>query len=107
MYNKFVTLFTRCVKESCPEKLSSACTKRNVKPWINNSLKNACSKKNFLYRKYLCKKTERNLRIYKTYKNKLVTILRVAEKQYYEHKLFHYKGYLKLTWKTLNLLIHK
>ena len=96
-----------CVKDSCPEKLSLACTKRNVKPWINNSLKNACSKKNFLYRKYLCKKTERNLRIYKTYKNKLVTILRVAEKQYYEHKLFQYKGDLKLTWKTLNLLIHK
>ena len=39
---------------------------------------------------------------YKLYKNKLTTIIRVAEKQYYANKLLEMKDNISKTWKLLN-----
>ena len=49
-YNKFINLFTNLYNSNCPV---SNCThdtvknKRPDKPWMTNSLKNACKKKNY------------------------------------------------------------
>ena len=52
--------------------------------------------------KYNSKEAEKK---YKTYKNKLTSILRIAEKvlkNYYNSKLQEYKSDMKNTWKILN-----
>ena len=53
------------------------------KPWLNNTLRSACKKKNLLYQQYLIKKTGESLSKYKLYKNKLIAILRSVEKLIY------------------------
>ena len=44
---------------------------------------------------------------YKTYKNKLTTILRISEKQYYNKLLVQEKNNRKGTWAILNTIIKK
>ena len=45
--------------------------------------------------------------IYKTYKNKLTSILRYCEKQYYSDLLKIHKNNMKETWKIINDLVNK
>ena len=63
--------------------------------------------KNKLFKKYLQTKNEDTLREYKAYKNKLTSLLRISEKQYYAAKFGVYKNNLKQTWKTIKLLINR
>ena len=44
---------------------------------------------------------------YKTYKNKLTSILRITEKNYYSSMLEKQKANVKETWKILNKVINK
>ena len=75
------------------------------KGWFTKGLSNACKKKNALYRAYLQSKTKDDEQRYKTYKNRLTSILRRAEKDYYENLIDSAKGDIKKTWKTLNSII--
>ena len=44
---------------------------------------------------------------YKKYKNKLTSILRQAEKDYFSNKLFEAKNNLAKTWKTINNITNR
>ena len=80
VYNKFISVFNSAYNYCCPVKR----IKRNVtKPWFTQGLRNACKKKNILYRRFLQNRTRLNETKYKVYKNKLTIILRLAEKEYY------------------------
>ena len=101
VYNKFISVFNSAYNYCCPVKrvrIKSNATK----PWFTLGLRNACKKKNMLYRRFL-----QNRRInetkYKVYKNKLTTILRLAEKEYYDKLLEKNKCNVKLMWHTLNV----
>jgi len=79
--------------------------KSNHKPLLTPGLLNACillKKKNNLYEEYLKYRSKDAETKYKVYKNKLITILRFSEKQYYGNKLFEYKNNLKSIWQFLN-----
>lgn len=52
-----------------------------AKPWISRGLLKSVNKKNKLYQQYLHSRTSNNLKIYKTYRNKLTRLLRLAIKQ--------------------------
>ena len=77
------------------------------KPWLINSLKKACKKKNNLYVSYLRTRTDKDLLKYKKYKNCLTSILRNAEKHYYTEQLLMVKRDVKSTWRFLNNIISK
>ena len=77
------------------------------KPWITNGLKNACRKKNCLYSSFLQERTHTSEYRYKTYKNKLTSILRLAEKAYYSKMLLEKRGNIKETWAILNTVLGK
>ena len=64
-------------------------------------------KKNTLYKNFLRSRTQSAQVKYKTYKNKLTTILRVSEKQYYNKVLVQEKNNMKGTWAFLNTIIKK
>ena len=59
-------------------------------------------RKNRLYKIFLHSRTRTSEIRYKTYKNKLTSILRAAEKQYYSRILADAKGDTKSTWRILN-----
>ena len=63
------------------------------------------TKKNNLYKCQLQTKASEDKGRYITYKNKLTSILRKAEKQYYSNKLNECKKDMKGTWAILNNLI--
>ena len=94
------------VAYNCPVKKAHA---KGIykKPWITNGLKNACRKKNGLYRSFLRERTHTSEYRYKTYKNKLTSILRLAEKAYYSKMLLEKRGNIKETWAILNTVLGK
>ena len=100
--SKFSKQYNIC----CPMKTVRNSITRRDKPWITNGLKNACHKKNRLYKLFLCSRSRTAEGKYKTYKNQLTSILRTAEKEYYSKLLTDAKGNIKSTWKILNAVIN-
>ena len=92
--------------ECCPVQCVSIKSKKQ-KPWLTNGLKNACRKKNNLYKAWLIKKTECSYEKYRKYRNKLSLIIRKAEKAYYKNKLEQNKKDVKQTWCVINDIIRK
>ena len=64
-------------------------------------------KKDHMYKSFIEYRTTQVENKYKQYKNKLITILRKAEKAYYCNKLDEYKGYLKGISKILNKITQR
>ena len=100
---RFLKLFNKC----CPIKQVRISNTRRDKPWFTNGLKNACRKKNTLYKKFIRSRSHAAEIKYKLYKNKLTSILRLAEKSYYLKLLTEKKGDAKGIWKILNNVINK
>ena len=50
-YNAFVSTCVRLYNQCCPIRLVKHFSRKNDKPWLTNSLRNACHKKNVLYKK--------------------------------------------------------
>ena len=73
---------------------------------MTNSLKQACKKKNLLYRQFLKNRSVASEERYKIYKNKLTGILRYCEKKTL-YRASRKKGNIKETWKMINSLINK
>ena len=107
MYNSFTEKITELYHSNCPIVYEKVKRKRPDKPWMTNGLKNACRKKNLLYKEFLKTRTNVSEEKYKKYKNKLTAILRHCEKQYFTELLEINKGNMKETWKILNGLINK
>ena len=74
---------------------------------MTKGLVNACKKKNLLYKRFLTSRSSMSEIRYKTYKNKLTSILRYCEKQYYSDLLKINKNNMKETWKIINVLVNK
>jgi hypothetical protein len=75
------------------------------KPWLTSSILNSIKKKNNLYKKLLKSKSPELKTKYLKYKNKLVSVIRMAEKNYYTNKLLEVKDNVAKTWKVMNEMI--
>ena len=72
------------------------------KPWLTKSLLRSINKKNKLYKQYLRHRSNEKLLKYKTYKNKLTDLLRVAKRLYFQNQIELNKTNIKQTWRILN-----
>ena len=106
-YTKFINIFTELYNKFCPLKKIVSKGYDFGKPWFHKGLRNACTKKNWLYKNFLKYRTVESCERYKLYKNKLTTILRASEKKYYTTLLEENKRNTKATWKILNRVIRK
>lgn len=77
------------------------------KPWLTKGIVRAINKKNRLYQRFLKHRTKSAENQYKTYKNKLISIIRQNKKVYYHNLLEQHKNNIQETWKVLNCLIKK
>ena len=68
----------------------------NRKPGLTQGLKDSIKVKNKLYKKCLKVKTVANETIYKTYRNKLNHLLKIAEKQHYSELLINCQNDVKI-----------
>ena len=82
MYNTFSAKLKNIYNTTCPVTVSKQklCRKMPDKPWLTNWLKQACKKKNLLYRQFLKKRSTASEERYNKSKNKLTGILRYCEK---------------------------
>ena len=77
------------------------------KPWITKAILNSIKKKNSMYKMFIKSRSETLLIRYKAYKNKLQTVIRQAEKQFYSSKIEKCRDSISMTWKVLNTMINK
>ena len=76
------------------------------KPWITTGLKESIKQKHLLYQKFTFDSSEENKVAYKIFKNKLRTVIRKAEAEYYKN-VFNSKGQsMKEMWKELGNLLN-
>lgn len=106
MYEQFLNSFNYMYNKHCPIKqIICKSDTMHVKPWFTNGLRNACIKKNLLYKHFLVTRRSDDEIHYKTYKNKLTCILRKCERDYYQNLLNSHKSNTKKTWNILNNLL--
>ena len=89
-YSYFIDLFKTDFNSCCPVKSIKVKESKKNKQWITKGLENACKKKNNLYKSFLRKRTTHSLFKYKLYKNKLTSVLRYAQKDYYDKLLLKF-----------------
>ena len=96
-YTHFVDIID-CLINSCfPLTTIKINPIRDSKPWITPTILNSVKKKNTMYKQYLITKSPTLLDSYKKYKNKLTSILRQAEKNYFASKLLEAKDNMSKT----------
>ena len=76
-------------------------------PWLTPGLLKSINRKNRLYKKLIKSPNKSCEQQYKTYKNKLSHLIRIAKRSYYDRKFESAQKDLKLTWKLLNEVINK
>ena len=100
--SNFIGIFSKNYNENCPiQKILFKNIKKD-KPWIASDLRHACENKKCLYIKFLKDSALCHEQQYKTYKNKLTSILIYCEKNYFSDLLNRYSKNTKETWKILN-----
>ena len=106
-YDKFCDVYIDVFNIYFPEctiKLSHRMTPR--RPWMTKGLIKSCNKKSKLYRK-VCKSQNAALhKKYIAYRNKLKSLLRTAEKNYYSVKFNAISGNIRATWKLLGSMLN-
>ena len=107
-YNNFIDEYSRIYNACFPLKaIKGKLLNNRSSPWISPGLLKSINKKNRLYKKFIKSPSLSNERIYKTYKNKLNHLIRLAKRKYYDTKFESAKHDLRTTWKLLNEVINK
>ena len=107
-FKTFNEIFLNIYDTSFPlNKVNITRTRNPRKPWMTAGLVRSCIKKEKLYKLRIKHPTSENITKYKSYRNKLIKILRAAEKNYYADKFELFKFNTKQTWQTVKHILHK
>ncbi len=101
-YDKFRFCFERCFPV---RKIKLGY--RNRKKWLSEGLKVSIKNKNKMYVKSIRKPTVDNIKNYKRYKNRLHSLLRKCERDYYDLLLKQCQHDLSKSWKLIKEVINK
>ena len=103
-FNKYKSIFDQYFPERLIKLPNSMIPRHD---WMTKGLMKSCVKKSKLYRKYCNNRTKANKDKYTAYREKLKTLLRIAEKNYYSNKFTSISGNIKETWKLLGKILNK
>lgn len=101
-HGAFLATFLTFYHRHCPLKLYKQNFIKKGKPWLIKGLERACKKKNRLYREFIKYRTKEREDKYKKYKNRLTSIRRLQQKDYYNKLLLKHKNI-----KATNAMIKK
>ena len=76
------------------------------KPWITTGLKESIKRKHLLYQKFIFDSSEENKVVYKVFKNKLRSVIRKAETDYYKNVFNSRIQSMKMMWTELGNLLN-
>lgn len=101
-YNDFIIQFKNIINLS-KESLRIKSTHKKIKPWITSGLIQSIRNRDKLKADFLKRKDDVvKFQQYKTYRNKLNSLLRRTKAQYFYNKLNEYKTDAKKTWRLIN-----
>ena len=80
---------------------------KNRKPWLSPNLKKCIKKKNNLYKKLKLRYSLEKELYYKNYRNRLNSLLFLAERDHYETLIKENHSNIKKSWKILKDVINK
>ena len=101
-FGKFYSYFENMYNECFPVTTKRVPTKSLSKPWLSSGLKISIKTKNKMFKNLkLGLLTEQS---YKSYKNRLTNLLKVAKKKYYTHLFTSFKTNTKKLWQAINQL---
>ena len=104
--SKFTKEFSRIFNVCIPLKKKTR-NNKICKPWITNGILKSIKTKNRLYKQLILHPESQKEVAYKKYRNKLVRIIRVAKKLYYDTKISQNKTNIKQIFKYLNEIVNK
>ena len=99
-------MFMQCY-ESCFSIKSKPSVYKSRKPWLSSGLFKSIKTKNKLYVKYLRRPTLFNHIFYKEFINKLHSLMRRVEREYYDKELIIHKNNLRKSWEIMNEVINQ
>ena len=76
-------------------------------PWLTPGLKESIKHKNKLFKISRKHPTAYNKMMYKDFRNKTTTLLRITEKQYYQEQIIEKKNNFRKTWVIIKQVINK
>ena len=97
-YEAFLSTLISLYEKHCPLTKITRKHQCSNKPWITKGIEDACKKKNNLYKRYIKQRTKDAEIKYKSYKNKLVNIIRTSKKDYYHTLLEQNRSNTQETW---------
>ena len=106
-YNVFIKKIRNLYDKNVPLVRNSSGKLRNKQPWITRGILKSILTRNRLYKLSLKQPNDVNRKKYKTYRNKLTSIIRLSRKMHFTQKLENSKGNTELMWKTINTLLNK
>ena len=106
-HDQFIKTFSLIYDDCFPVKVIEIKTKNLLSPWITKCIKKSSKRKQKLYEKFLKKKSPKNEKEYKDYKQLFGKIKKDSKKKYFQERLSFYKNHIKNTWKTLKDVIGK
>ena len=93
-YNNCIPLITKKI-----------CLDRPYKPWITKGIIKSKHKKSWLYKEAIKKNADNSISKYNIYKNKLIKIIRNAQKIYFVDRFNEAKDIIKNVWYVIKQLI--
>ena len=99
-------MFLQCY-ESCFPIKSKPSVYKSRKPWLSSGLLKSIKTKNKLYVKYLRRPTFFNHIFYKEFRNKLHSLMRRVEREYYDKELFIHINNLRKSWEIMKEVINQ
>ena len=105
-FSAFYDKFKQCY-ESCFPKQKIKLGYHNRKIWLSKGLKTSIKIKNKLYVNCIKHPSKTNISEYKKYRNKLHSLIRKTEREYYETLLNQYQYDLAKSWKVIKDVINK
>jgi hypothetical protein len=106
VFDSFINKITDIVDKFAPiKKLSKRQVKTLAKPWVTAGIRASIQVKNRLYKKYMRSRNTHTFAIYKLYRNKINSILRLSKKMYYNEYFITHTGNMKNIWKGIKELI--
>ena len=106
VFDSFINKITDIVDKFAPiKKLSKRQVKTLAKPWVTAGIRASIQVKNRLYKKYMRSRNTHTFAIYKLYRNKINSILRLSKKMYYNQYFITHTGNMKNIWKGIKELI--
>ena len=103
-YDTFLTILTSLINKCLP--LKKVKRKINDKSeWLTKGILISCVQKNNLFKKLKKTPSQENELTYKTCKNKLTHLIRIAKKNYFKEKFDMHRNNGKKTWETIGEIL--